>query len=195
MKKCVPIAKLVMLSSVIAVLCYPAVASDQASDDARTYQTELQAVRGQLFPIVEKKLTDWNFELGDIWQAENPTAKAIAKHNQGKTKFSKKELHRIFWSAGKFKVEIFGKLLTTTSVMVGTIASYGMKAGKRTTVNLPIYTVIRVVFKDDKLIDVRTWPKMEESDYRGEIIGDPMIHFYPLAASESSSSRKGANPD
>jgi hypothetical protein len=50
---------------------------------------------------------------------------------------------------------------------MGTINSAGMSAGMDNTVNLKSYTVIRVVFNEDKLANVRTWPKLESSTITG----------------------------
>ena len=38
---------------------------------------------------------------------------------------------------------------------------------KDATVDLQVYTVVRIVFKDEKLTNVRIWPKLELSGVSG----------------------------
>ena len=141
------IATACVLVLAIAVLCSACSASNKVS--------------------VEAKLAGWKFELQGSWSAENPTPKEVAGQNYGKIRFSKQEISSIFGSPGEFRVEIFAKLVGSESATIGTITGSGTTAYKDTTVDLEIYTVIRVVFKNGKLTDVRTWPKLERSEYSG----------------------------
>jgi hypothetical protein len=167
MKSLARIMKAAVLGSVIAALCLAGFASDKVADNAKMYQAGLEAMKGQEYPKILAKLAEWKFELGNEWMMETPASKDFAEHNRGKTKFSKKEIAEIFDQAGKYKIEVYGLLVGTDSVTMGTINSAGMSAGMDNTVNLKSYTVIRVVFNEDKLANVRTWPKLESSTITG----------------------------
>jgi len=167
MKNSRGIMKAAVIGSAVAILCLAGFASDKISDNAKTYQAGLEAMKGQEYPKILAKLADWKFELVDAWMTETPASQDFAKHNGGKVKFSKKEIAEIFSPAGNFKVAVYGLLLGTDSATMGTIDGGGMSFAKDATVNLQIYTVIRVVFKEDKLISVRTWPKLESSNITG----------------------------
>ena len=113
--------KAAVLGSVIVALSLAGLAADKVSDNAKMYQADLEAMKGQESSKILAKLAEWKFELADDWMTETPASKDLAKHNTGKTMFSEKEI------AG-----IFG-----------------------------------LVFNEDKLINVRTWPKLESSNAVG----------------------------
>lgn len=167
MKRSGGIMNAAVLGLVIVTLCLTGLASDKASDNAKMYQAGLEAMKGQEYPKILAKLAEWKFELGDDWMTETSASNDFAQHNRGKTKFSKKEIAEIFGQAGKYKIEVYGLLVGTDSATMGTINSAGMSAGMDNTVNLKTYTVIRVVFNEDKLTNVRTWPKLESSTIAG----------------------------
>jgi len=167
MKSLVKIMKGAVLGSLIAALCLPGFASDKISDNAKMYQTNLEAMKGQESPKILAKLAEWKFEIRNDWMTETSASKDFAEHNKGRTKFSKKEIAEIFNPAGQYKITVYSLLAGTESATMGTINYDGTSKGKDTTVNLQIYTVIRVVFYGDKLINVRTWPKLESSDIVG----------------------------
>ena len=167
MKSLGGIMKAAVLGSAIAALCLAGFASDKVSDNAKMYQAEIEAMKGQEYPKILSKLADWKFELVDAWITEAPTSKDFASHNRGKAKFSKKEIAKIFSPAGKFKIGVYRLLVGNDSVTVGTITYSGTSNAKDATVDQQIFTIIRVVFKEDKLIDVRIWPRLESSNITG----------------------------
>jgi hypothetical protein len=65
------------------------------------------------------------------------------------------------------KVAVYGTLVGIDQVTVGTVDQSGLSIAKNTTVDLKVYTVVRVVFRDDKLVNVRTWPRLEQTDVSG----------------------------
>ena len=162
MKSRMRIVKAVVLASTIAFLCQVGLTSDRVADNAKIYQDNLEAMKGQKFQKIQAKLREWKFEYPDIWKVENPTPKDIAKHDWGKIEFSDLEIQDIFSSAGKFKVGVYKRL-----VGVATTSSAGSTTGKNSKANLELYTVIRVVFKEDKLINVRTWPRVAQPPVPG----------------------------
>jgi hypothetical protein len=159
--------RFVVLGSAVAVLCLAGLASDKAADNAKAYQAELETMKGNGPPPILNKLADWKFELMGAWMAENPSPKDVAKHAKGKVKFSKQEVQDIFGSAGKYKVAVYGKVVGVSQATTGTIDETGSSFSKDLTVDLQVYTVIRVVFKDEKLTNVKTWPKLEVSGVSG----------------------------
>lgn len=159
--------RIVVLGSAVAILCLAGLASDKAADNAKAYQTELEAMKGSEPPAVLNKLADWKFELMGAWMAENPSPKEVTKHDKGKVKFSKQEVQDIFGSAGKYKVAVYGKIVGVSQATTGTIDETGSSFNKDLTVELQVYTVVRIVFKDEKLTNVRIWPKLELSGVSG----------------------------
>jgi hypothetical protein len=156
-----------VLAASVLVLLAAGRASDKISDDAKVYQTGLEAMKGQEPRAVLNKLESWKFEPMVAWMADTPASKDFKKFNKGKTKFSKTELAEIFEPAGKFKIAVYGLLVATDSATTGSVDQFGMGSMKDASHNLQIFTVVRVVFRDEKLIDVRTWPKMENSEIAG----------------------------
>jgi hypothetical protein len=153
--------RIAVLGTAVAVLCLAGIASDKAADNAKAYQTELEAMIGQQPPKILEKLAEWQFERADSWMAENPTAKDVSKHDQGKVKFSKQEIRDLLGQPEQYKFATYGKVVGTSSATMGTIDGTGMSFSKDATVDLQVLTVIRIVFRDNKLINVRTWPKIE----------------------------------
>jgi hypothetical protein len=158
---------LAVLAVSVSALFLAGFASDKISDDAKIIQTELEAMKGQEPRPILDKLTAWKFEPMVAWMADSPETKDFKKFNKGKTKFSKKELAEIFNPAGKFKIAVYGLLVGTDSATSGSVDQFGMGSMKDASHNLQIYTVIRIVFRDEKLISIRTWPKMENSEIAG----------------------------
>lgn len=142
-------------------------ASDKISDDAKVYQSELETMKGQEPRKVLDRLAAWKFEPMVAWMADTPESKDFKKLNKGKTKFTKTEIVEIFDPPGKFKIAVYGILVGTESATTGTVDEFGRGSMKDATHTLQIYTAVRIVFRDDKLISVRTWPKMESSEIAG----------------------------
>ncbi|MGZ7046403.1 MAG: hypothetical protein ACXVJK_08765, partial [Candidatus Aminicenantales bacterium] len=119
------------------------------------------------YGAVTAQLGTWELQPLDSFTAENPTWKDISKHNRTKVKFSKDDYNQIFAQGGKYRVLISNKLIGTETSHFGEINSMGMSATKDANINLEQYTVIRVVFRDDKLVQARVWPKLDQSGFSG----------------------------
>ena len=98
---------------------------------------------------------------------DSPAAKDIGKHPMGKTKFSKQEVKDIFGEAGHYKIGLYSKIVGTSTATMGSISDIGMQNNKDGTFELKIFTVVRMVFKDDRLINVKVYPKVEGSTISG----------------------------
>lgn len=155
------------LSLGLVVLGSRALAQDKISDDAKAYQTQIEALMGQAPPPVLNKLVGWKFEPMVAWMSDDVNSKEFKKFNRGKTRFSKKELADIFASPGQYKIAVYGLLVATDSATTGSVDQFGMTSLKDASHSLQIYTAIRIVFRDDKLIAVQVWPRMESSEVAG----------------------------
>jgi hypothetical protein len=158
---------MIVVGVAMAALCLAGYAADKAADDAKAYQETLEGMMGVGFPKVIAKFHEWKFEILDSWQAENPTAKDVSRHNRSKVKFSSQNYKDIFSQGGKFKVVVYNKLIGTDASTIGEVDQYGMSVMKDAEINLEKYTVIRAVFKDDQMINVKVWPKLEQSGFSG----------------------------
>lgn len=157
----------IVAAVVVAVSGLASAEPQKPKAQAKIYEEALQGMMGASLGKVRAMIEDWKFEALVAWEAENPTAKDVAKYNRNKIKFSKKEIAEIFGPGGKFSVIVYNKLVGTESAMIGEIDSSGMGAGKDSTVTLHKFSVIRVVFKDNALILFKVWPNMEQSGMAG----------------------------
>jgi hypothetical protein len=156
-----------VLAASVSLLVPAGLAPDKISDDAKVYQSELEAMKGQEPRKILDKLAAWKFEPMVAWMSDTPESKDFKKFNKGKTKFSKKEIAEIFNPLGKFKIAVYGIQVATESATTGTVDEFGRGSMKDATHTLQICTAVRIVFRDEKLISVRTWPKMESSEIAG----------------------------
>lgn len=161
------IRKAGVMTLAISAFCLVALAGDKATDDAKAYQAELVTMKGQAPMTLIAKIEEWQFLRSDAWKADSPTPKIIGQHKMGKVKFSKQEIKDIFTAPGLYKIAIYSKIVGTSSATMGTISDIGMSNNKDATVDLKVFTVIRLVFRDEKLVDARTWPKIEGSSMSG----------------------------
>ncbi len=159
--------KAAALAAVLAWVAAAGSAGDKTTDAAKAYQAELTAMMGQEPPKVLDQIAGWKFELIDAWMSDDVASLDFQKHNKGKTKFSKKDMAELLGPPGKYKFALYGLQVATDSATMGTIDSTGMSYQKDSTVNLETFTVIRITFRDDKLIEARTWPKLQSSSIAG----------------------------
>lgn len=167
MKEWSGIIKASVLALAVAVLCLAGTASDKPADNAKAYQAELDKMMGQAPLTIVDKLTQWEFLRSDTWMADSPTAKDIGRHPMGKTKFSKQEIKDVFGESGRYKVGLYSKIVGTSTATMGTISDIGMQNNKDATFELKIFMVVRMVFRDERLVNVRVYPKIEGSTMTG----------------------------
>lgn len=144
-----------------------ALAEDKIGDDAKAYRAQIEAMMGQAPQPVLTKLTGWKFEPMVAWMSDDANSKDFKKFNKGKTKFSKKELEEIFATPGHYKIAVYGLLVATDSATSGSVDQFGMTSLKDYSHNLQIFTAVRIVFRDDKLVSVQVWPRIESSEIAG----------------------------
>lgn len=146
----------------------PGVSSeDKISENAKAFQAEIETMTGQPPQKVLDKLLSWKFELMGAWKTENPDTPDFRKLNKGKTRFTKKEIAELLVPGPTYKVAFYGLLVGTDSATTGTIDELGRGVDKDASYTVRIFTVIRIVFRDDKLIQVRAWPKVDSSQVTG----------------------------
>ena len=167
MKLSLSVIKAGVLVLAVAALGLAGLASDKITDNAKAYQAELDKMMGQAPMTIVAKVTAWEFLRSDTWMAENPTPKDIGKHPLNKAKFSKQELQDIFSPPGRYKVGVYSKIVGTSQASMGTISDIGMQNNKDATFNVKTFTVIRMVFRDDKLVSIKVFPKIEGSSMSG----------------------------
>jgi hypothetical protein len=162
---------IIVIAALIVSSAGPAAGAPQKPrEQAKVYEEVLQGAMGQPFGKVVAMIEDWKFQALDAWEAANPTAKEVARHNRNKVRFSKKEIAGIFGPGGTFRVVVYNKLVGTDSTTIGGVDASGMGAGKDLTVTLEKYTVIRAVFKDNNLILIKVWPVMDQSAMAGGML-------------------------
>ena len=151
--------------SLIIILTFIAnCASSPDHKQAKIYISSLDSSINQDSEEVASKIIDtWGFHCIKLWNAEDPTLKDVLKENRGRTVFTKQEVNRIFSPKGKYKVMHFNKYLRTEKVSIRTISSTGYSMSKDIgkTREVVYYTFIRIVFRDDKLIHFKVWPRLE----------------------------------
>lgn len=156
-----------VLAAALFALAPAGSAADKIADDAKAFQAELEAMKGRALREVLDKLAGWKFEPLVAWTTEDPASKEFKQNNTGKTKFSKKEIAAVFQPGGSYKIAVYGLQVGTTTATAGQIDEMGRGVAKDTAYTVRIYTAVRVVFRDDRLSDVRTWPKLDRSTVSG----------------------------
>lgn len=162
---------ILVIAALIVSSAGPAAGAPQKpKEQAKVYEEALRGMMGQPFGKVVSMIEDWKFQCLDAWEAKDPTAKDVAKHNRNKVKFSKKEIAGIFGPGGTFRVVVYNKLVGTDATSIGEVDASGMGAGKDLTINVEKYTVIRAVFKDNALILFKVWPTVDQSALAGGML-------------------------
>ncbi len=131
---------------------------------AKIYVSGLDSLMNRNSGEVSTQITDeWGFVCTGIWKKDNPSAGDVLGENKGPTAFTEKEADALFAAKGTYKVMHFMKFLRTEKVSIRTISSTGdtrvINVGKTRDVNHHAY--IRVVFRDDKLVHFKVWPRVE----------------------------------
>ena len=156
-----------VLVAIVSALCLGGSPQEKVAADVKAYQAELEAMKGQAPKGILDKLASWKFELLAAWKTDNPASPDFKKLNKGKTRFIKKEISELLGPAGTYKIATYGLLIGTETATTGTIDELGRGVDKDASYTVRIYTAIRITFRDDKLIDVRSWPKVDSSQVSG----------------------------
>ena len=137
------------------------------SERAKAFQAEIEAMTGQPPQKVLDKLLSWKFELMSAWKTEDPATPDFKKLNTGKTRFTKKEIAELLVPGSTYKIAYYGLLVGTETATTGAIDELGRGVDKDASYTVNVFTVIRIVFRDEKLVHVRTWPKVDRSQVTG----------------------------
>jgi hypothetical protein len=140
---------------------------ESVAERAKAWNAEIEAMIGQPPQPVLDKLLSWKLDLIAAWKTEDPNSSDFKKLNKGKTRFTKKEIADLLVPGPTYKIAFYGFLVGTEAATTGYIDEQGRGVDKDASYTVRIYTVIRVVFKDDKLVQVRTWPKVDSSQVSG----------------------------
>ena len=104
----------------------------------------------------------WEFQCNTFWTVKDPTPEDVLKEIKGRTRFTKQEVSQFFSPDGEYKVMIFSKFLRDDTFSSETIGPLGYTmahtAGQK--YKAKRYACIRVVFRDNKLIHFKVWPKL-----------------------------------
>lgn len=138
-----------------------------ARKQAIMYQNNLEMMLGKEKEEVFTMIKDWDFEGSDYWQAENPDADTINKHNRPVSGFSKDEIQEIFSSRGKYNIMLFRKKIGTDSASTGQIDSFGRSLTKDTGYDVELFALIRTVFRDSELVNYKVWHSVSSTQISG----------------------------
>jgi hypothetical protein len=147
--------------SIIIIFLLSCVSVDR--EQVKIYVSGLEPMIDKGSEEVLSKVEDtWGFLCNKFWTTKDPTLKDVSKEIKGRTAFTEQEASQIFSPKGKYRVMVFFKLLRTETVSNGTITSKGTTAhitvGKK--YEDKRYAYIRVVFRGDKLVHFKVWPKL-----------------------------------
>lgn len=159
----------VVLAAVASLALFASAQSSGVSvaERAKAWNAEIEAMMGQPTQPVLDKFLSWKLDLMAAWKTEDPDSADFKKLNKGKTRFTKKEIAELLVPGPTYKIAFYGFLVGTEAATTGTIDELGRGVDKDASYMVRIYTVIRVVFKDDKLVQVKTWPKVDSSQVSG----------------------------
>jgi len=133
---------------------------------AKSYQEKLASMSGQKpQPVLSTVTGEWKFEVANSWEGERPEPERVNKVAVKVIKFTKEEIQSIFAEPGKYKVMVFSKVVGSTSATTGEVDGMGFSLAKDSTYESNKYCVIRLVFRDDSLIDSRVWPNLDRGRF------------------------------
>lgn len=161
------VVRLAAFVACLAVLSGAQPGGLSVAERAKAWNDEIEAMKGQPPQPILDKFLSWKLELMAAWKTEDPGSSDFKKLNKGKTRFTKKEIADLLVPGPTYKIAFYGFLVGTESATTGTIDELGRGVDKDASYMVRIYTVVRVVFKDDKLVHVRTWPKVDSAEVSG----------------------------
>ena len=134
----------------------------------KIYRSTLETMIGKESLEVEKTIQGWDFKLYNSWKEENPDADTINKYKGIFGKFNKNEIQEIFALRGKYRVMFLLKKIQTESASIGEISEVGTTIMMDSRVTTDRYTLIRIVFKDDKLVHCKIWSDISGGRLSGQ---------------------------
>ena len=137
---------------------------------AKFYEEELdiQLLRNSDYKEVTDIFRAWEFGVLDTWEAANPSAQDIARlDNRRMGAFSEREKQNVFKEPGSYNVVFLSKLEKKESASLGEISGMGLSTRKDNIVDIEKYTLIRIVFRDERLVQYKIWPNITSSSITG----------------------------
>jgi len=165
------IMKTKIIGVIIIVCVFGACQTGNKSAKVKLYQDELdiQQMRGSDYKEVTKLLVSWEFGVMDTWEAVNPDENKLAQldNNRQMGTFSEQEKQNVFKETGAYHVIYVLKQESSESASIGEISGMGLSYRKDNTVDIQRYTLIRVTFRNKKLIQFRIWGDITTSSVSG----------------------------
>jgi type II secretory pathway component PulC len=132
----------------------------------QAYQTHLGSLQGkkskEVLPVI---IDEWKFEVANQWEGEQPAPQDVNKVAVKVIKFSEKKIQAIFSEPGHYKVMVFSKVVGSTSATTGEIDSMGFPLSKDSTYVSNKYCVVRLVFRNDILLNSRVWGNLDRGRF------------------------------
>jgi hypothetical protein len=133
---------------------------------AKNYQTKLDLMQGQKSAAVLSAVAgEWKFELVNSWEGADPAPERIGRIAGRAIKLSDQEYKQVFSDPGLFKVMVFSKIVGTAEGTRGQMDGAGFNIYKDSTYQVEKFSVIRLIFRDDALVQSRVWPGLEQSRF------------------------------
>lgn len=144
----------------VGLSCLPSVEIKQA----KAYEAQLLSLQNEpeakVLPIVEK---EWQFELLRLEKISELTPQKIKERLPRGIRFSDEEIQAIFSEPGTYKLLVYIKEVGASAATTGEITDLGLSATKDTAYTVKHYSLIRLVFREDKLLHWRVWPRIDSS--------------------------------
>jgi hypothetical protein len=140
------------------------------SANVQLYQDELDIMlmRVKDYKEVTELLNSWEFGVLETWEAVNPDGKKLSQlDNREMGIFSEQEKQNVFRETGIYNVIFLLKLESRESASIGEISGMGLSYRKDNTIDIENYTLIRVAFRNKKLIQFKIWPDITTSSVSG----------------------------
>ncbi len=163
-------AELYLISGLLLIFgcsCLPSVETKQA----KAYEAQLLALQAEpeakILPLVEK---EWKFELLRVEKISDlspPKLKVLLPRG---IRFSDEEIRAIFSEPGEYKILVYIKEIGASAATTGEITDLGLSATKDTAYMVKHYSLIRLVFKNDRLVHSRVWPRIDSSQLAEGVI-------------------------
>lgn len=147
----------------LALVCVLICCASPGAKQAKIYQGKLETMLGEEMEQIVAIVKDWKYEVLEQWEKENPSIDEVKKHNRSGCGFSKTEIQEIFSSKGTYKCMLFLKKVEAAVGSLGQIDMTGMTDLKDKGVMAEQFSLIRVVFKDDRLINYKVWPCLSQA--------------------------------
>ncbi len=162
-----PVYLIIALFVLAGIGCLPSVETRQA----RVYEAQLLSLQkepeAKVLLAVEK---EWKFELLRVEKITNLSPAKIKELLPQGIRFSDEEIKTIFSEPGIYKLLVYIKEIGASAATTGEITDLGLSATKDTAYMVKHYSLIRLIFKDDKLLHFRVWPRIDSSQLAEGVI-------------------------